>query len=380
MDKQEAYLALLSKTYDEAIEYLLAKYGQAEDDYYREKSYERFFKGEIKNITRGKYSRSSEGLECHHIDENKFLNMTNSEFIKSQKIPFKYHKKEKLVFCDVIEHAILHTLIAKETSLEFGVPGYTVFLRPKIVDWYITKDIPQKSKHHIACYHKAYIETEEASKILKEMDTIISTEEERIWQEERKRIKEIIKKGNFKNLNSGSPRHEVVRAMYELNKIGASGYLHIFNEFIFSEKLDKRIIQPVEFEEFENRMELFDFDGILANTQSYIKYVEGKINRKEYLSQRELFSKTKKEIIAEQRVQEEKERSEKLKKRKQEKFDITYPKFRKIGLRYDVNRQELNALLFKYCDKYPSFIRFQSVMKEYDMNELLEKLHSNLKE
>ena len=98
MGKKEIYLALLSKTYDEAVEFLFKKYGPAKNDYYRGKSYERFFKGETKNITRGKYSRSSEGLECHHIDENRFLNMTNGEFIKNQKIPFKYHKKEKLIF------------------------------------------------------------------------------------------------------------------------------------------------------------------------------------------------------------------------------------------------------------------------------------------
>ena len=132
----------------------------------------------------------------------------------------------------MIEHAILYALIAKETSLKFGVPGYTIFLRPKIADWYIMKDIPRKSKHHIGCYHKAYIEAEEASKILKEMDTIISTEEERIWQEERKRIKEIIRKGNFKNLNSCSQRHEVVRAMYELNQAGVLAIImHLMNMY-----------------------------------------------------------------------------------------------------------------------------------------------------
>ena len=126
MEKKEEYLALLSKTYDEAVEYLLKKYGAARDDFFREQSYERFLKGEIKKITKGKYSRSVEGLECHHIDENKFLNMTNESFIKAQNIAFKYHKKERLVFCDIVEHAILHTLISKETGLEFGITGYQV--------------------------------------------------------------------------------------------------------------------------------------------------------------------------------------------------------------------------------------------------------------
>lgn len=173
--------------------------------------------------------------------------MTNGEFIKNQKIPFKYHKKEKLVFCDVIEHAILHALIAKEISFEFGDPGYTVFLRPKIVDWYIWKEIPQKSKHHIACYQKSYIESIEASEILKEIDTVLSIEqenicleEERIWLEKQRRIRKLINKGNFKEINNCSTRQEIVRAMYDLNKIGASGYLNIFNEYVYSEKYGKK--------------------------------------------------------------------------------------------------------------------------------------------
>lgn len=163
---------------------MLEKYGAAEDDYFREKSYERFLKGEIKNIAIGKFARSTEGLECHHILENKFLNMANNSFIRNQNIPYKYHQKEYLVFCDVIEHAILHTLIAKETSLEFGAPGYIVFLKPKIEDWYIKKIIPQKSKWHITCYHRAYVTPEDAFDLLERMDSILSAENKRLKQKE----------------------------------------------------------------------------------------------------------------------------------------------------------------------------------------------------
>lgn len=59
---------------------------------------------------------------------------------------------------------------------------------------------------------------------------------------------------------------------------------------------------------------------------------------------------------------------------------MTYPKFRKLGLRYYLERQELTALLFKQSDKSLSFIQFQAALKEYTMNDLLEKLHLNLKE
>lgn len=72
MSNYEEYENLLSKfNYDEAVEFLLQKYGSAQDDYFRENSYQRFLKKEIKNITKGKFSRTSEGLYCHHIDEKK---------------------------------------------------------------------------------------------------------------------------------------------------------------------------------------------------------------------------------------------------------------------------------------------------------------------
>lgn len=377
MDKKEEYLVLLSKTYDEAVEFLLKKYGAAEDDYFREQSYERFLKGEIKSISKGKFSRSVEGLECHHIDENKFLNMTNKSFVKGQEIPFKYHKKERLVFCDVIEHTILHTLVAKETSLEFGYPGYKAFLSLKIKEWYLDKVIPQKSKWHITCYHKAYITPEEASELLKKMDSILTAEQERINQEELEKKKKMIQKGNFKNLISDSSRHEIVGALYDLNKMGASGYLHVFNSFTYSEQYKRKIVQPVEFEDFEREMEQYDLGGIVRNIQLYIDYVEGGISREEYLFQRELFSKTKEEMEAERRAQEEKVKQEKLRK---EAFYSTYPKFEKIGIEYDVKRQEVNGLLFKHSNKYSSFIKFQSAMKSYSIDELLEELHSVMKE
>ena len=375
MTKLTEYKQLLSKNYDKAIEILFEKYGAAEDDYFSKKSYERFFKGEIKQITKGKFSRSVDGLECHHIDENKFLHMTNMDCIKDQSIPFESHQKEKLVFCDVIEHAILHILIAKETSLDLGTPGYIVFLRPKIQDWYLDKIIPQKRKHHINSYHKAYIKAEEASELLEIMDNILFVEGEKIQQEKREKIKKIIKKGNFKSLNNDSPRSEIVRAMYDLKKTGASGYNYIFKEFIYSEEHGKRIYQPVKFKSFERNIKEYDSGGILKNILLYISYVEEKVDYQEYSSTSKLYSKTKKEIENEEIIQKEKEKLKKLKKLKAEEFYSTYPKFKKLDINYDVKRQEVIALLFKFNEQYNSFIKFQPAMKKYSMDELLKKLH-----
>lgn len=317
-------------------------------------------------------------MECHHIDEDKFLYMTNEDSIKAQRIPFEYHQKEKLVFCDVIQHAILHVLIAKETSLTFGSTGYMVFLRPKIQDWYLDKIIPQKSKHHITCYHKAYIKPEEASVLLGRMDKILFIEEEKNQQQKLEKIKNLIEEGNFKSLNNNSPKSEIVRAMYNLKKMGASGYDYIFNEFVYSEELEKRVFQPVAFELFERNIKEYNQDGILKNILLYISYIEGKIDYQEYSSKSDIYSK-KKEIENEEKIQEEKENFRKLEELKTEEFYSTYPKFKKIDINYDVKRQELNALLFKFNDQYNSFIKFQTAMKEYSIDELLKKLHSIVK-
>src|SRR5699024_6782717 len=115
------------------------------------------------------------------------------------------------------------------------------------------------------------------------------------------------------------------------------------------------------------------------NIQLAIEYLEGRIDFKEYNSQRHLFSET----IAQVREHEEELRAQKeeLKayekevKLKKEVFYSTYPKFKNTSIKYDMSPTEVIALLFKYSDKYSSFIQFQSAMKLYSKTELLEKLH-----
>lgn len=79
--KYNEYSQLLDATYSQAVAYLLNKYGAVTDDYYKEKSYMRFLNGEIKSISKGKYTRASEGLYCHHISEDKFQNLSDLRFI-----------------------------------------------------------------------------------------------------------------------------------------------------------------------------------------------------------------------------------------------------------------------------------------------------------
>ena len=133
-DKLGYYKSLLNLDYDDAVQSLIKKYGAALDDYFKESSYNKFLNGEVKSPTKSKTSRTKDGLYCHHIhiDEDKFLNLGNNYFILVKKPDFKYQTKDRLVYCNLIEHLILHAIITKKTNGEFGTPGLIVFLIPKV--------------------------------------------------------------------------------------------------------------------------------------------------------------------------------------------------------------------------------------------------------
>lgn len=171
-DKLSGYLSLLNLSYLQVVEFLLTKYGPATNDYFSERSYERFLRGEIKSITKRKYSRTQEGLYCHHIDENKFENLSNIHYIRKNKYPFTYQSKDRLVYCDLFEHLILHTLIAKETLGKFGLRGYLTFIEPSIEEWYIDGKVPEIEWMRI-CKKRAFLSSKEAEILLYNTNQII---------------------------------------------------------------------------------------------------------------------------------------------------------------------------------------------------------------
>ena len=91
----------LKMSYGELQYYLIQKYGSAICDY--------FVTPECKSKNK-KVSRTSEGLYCHHMDEDKGGNLGNPQQAKMQ--PFEWQKKERLVYCNILEHLILHMKIA----------------------------------------------------------------------------------------------------------------------------------------------------------------------------------------------------------------------------------------------------------------------------
>ncbi len=150
------YCSLMDLSYRSLISHLLDKYGPVKDCYYKKESYERFMRNEIKNITEGKYQRTNDGLFCHHIMENRYMNLSNLIFIKKFKPPYMAQLAKNLVYCNLIEHSIIHYKISMESNCRFGFQGLADFLIPMVEEWYIDKKIPslQWQKN---CYHESYL-------------------------------------------------------------------------------------------------------------------------------------------------------------------------------------------------------------------------------
>lgn len=190
MTKLAKYKKLLSMNYDGAVETLLQKYGPVLDNYFKEKSYAKFLDGINKSIGIGDHTRTTDGLYVHHIDEINHLNLSQFSYIREYRYPFELHKKERLVYCDLIEHAILHVLIAIESSFEYGFPGYADHIRPDIKEWYLDKKIPSLNWQK-NCYNKAYLEPEEAFEILGKMNNILKEKLSKYSSDEIDKYKDI---------------------------------------------------------------------------------------------------------------------------------------------------------------------------------------------
>ncbi|QZX49438.1 hypothetical protein [Mycoplasma sp. E35C] len=93
---------LLSSTYYDCIDYCLKKYGKVPENY---------FYNNINWNKNEKNSRTQEGLIIHHIDEDKAILLSHKYY--AQKNPWEYQLSHRLVYCNLIEHLILHIKITE---------------------------------------------------------------------------------------------------------------------------------------------------------------------------------------------------------------------------------------------------------------------------
>jgi hypothetical protein len=90
----------ISMSYDAQVQVLLKKYGPAEYDY---------FLDDVSWEKSRFVARTSEGLQCHHIDEDTIPTLSDPSIARLH--PFVHQKRERLVYCNFLEHLLLHMKI-----------------------------------------------------------------------------------------------------------------------------------------------------------------------------------------------------------------------------------------------------------------------------
>ena len=151
MEKLEIKKDLVERSYQELVDHLLEKYGPAEYDYFCTESCA------SKNK---KVSRASEGLECHHIDENKYRKLSDPKVARMR--PFECQKASRLVYCNILEHLLLHWHIIMEDYSDqmLGINGF-FYICARINDYYngyeYKRESDKKIFEVIKDYYKQYI-------------------------------------------------------------------------------------------------------------------------------------------------------------------------------------------------------------------------------
>lgn len=162
---------LLNMSYLDIVNYLKLKYGNVPGNYFNDSG------NKNNKITRG-----NEGLYIHHIDEDKMILLSNKlgdhPVINSGRltdeeiylIEKEFQKKERLVYCDLLEHLLLHLKIVEEPKpmtsfILVGIGGVVNFLVPELNDIYSGIKYKQKWKNEVI--NKIINRKEEYFKLLK---------------------------------------------------------------------------------------------------------------------------------------------------------------------------------------------------------------------
>lgn len=123
------YLTVKDFSYLEYCDYLQNKYGIGLDDYMT-KSYN----------PKAKCKRTKEGLLAHHKKEDTMILLSTKEV--AMMCPFEWQLRENIVYCDYLEHLLLHILICKYPSdekvdiVKVGFGGVVNFIVPELNDLY----------------------------------------------------------------------------------------------------------------------------------------------------------------------------------------------------------------------------------------------------
>lgn len=148
-------LSPAGKTYQEYINQLKEKNGIVPYDYFTDRSC---------RFTNRLNSRYKEGLVIHHIDEDKYLNLSKDPLSS----PLECQLKENLVYCNFYEHFYLHFYFID--GMDRGIikrnkGSYTIWWRIKC----ILEDKVANGEDFLLPIHKNYVKP----LLLKEEDLYI---------------------------------------------------------------------------------------------------------------------------------------------------------------------------------------------------------------
>ena len=115
--------------------WLKKKYGVAKHNYFKDTNC---------TTKNPQITRTSEGLYCHHIDEDKAIMLSNDKFAAAN--PFEYQKANRLVYCNLLEYLLLHVKIAENPNAQAnenelpGIGGAINFICKDLNDIYAGKE------------------------------------------------------------------------------------------------------------------------------------------------------------------------------------------------------------------------------------------------
>ena len=153
MDMNE-YQSVKDFTYLEYCDYLQDKYGIGLADYMT-KSYNPI----------QKCKRTKEGLVAHHKKEDTMIMLSDKRI--AVMCPFEWQLKENIVYCDYLEHLLLHVLICKYPAdnkpkiVAAGIGGVVNFIAPELNDlysgWVTTQSWRKNCHDKVSADKKVYL-------------------------------------------------------------------------------------------------------------------------------------------------------------------------------------------------------------------------------
>lgn len=157
--EQQIYMS-----YNDFVNHLIRKYGSVPYDY---------FCNENCASEQRKNSRTEDGLVIHHIDECSIANLSNRNTAKNYS--FDYQKSYRLVYCNLLEHFLLHIKIVKEFNHINNTVGFggLASISSQINEYF--SNPPTVSKWQINLYNAIKNDYNNYCMLLKEAINIVNS-------------------------------------------------------------------------------------------------------------------------------------------------------------------------------------------------------------